>query len=126
MNQRIPLPAAHVQITPGQQLFKASENDIICNADTTTVEASAWFISGVVKILDGVLRVEENGSYLIALQSYRFPKVKLCTTRLNVERGQNQAGLKPKEKNLPRGCVSAVCRDFLPFNDDRDDVLLKL
>lgn len=31
--------------------------------------------------------------------------------------------VKHQGENLPRGCVSAVCRDFLPVNDDKDDVI---
>lgn len=122
LKQCIPLPAAHVQINPDNEYLK-SENDVICNGDGTTVEASAWFISGKVEIPDGVRRVEKDGflsdsitelhipdsvSYIQADSMWNCDKIKLIET---------------KGENLPRGCVSAVCRDFLPVNDDKDDVI---
>lgn len=122
VNQRIPLPAAHVQINPGNNYLK-SENDIICNADMTTVEASAWFISGVVKIPDGVLRVEENGFLSDSITELQIPESVNYVQPGSMWNGDKIKLIETKGENLPRGCVSAVCRDFLPFNDDRDDVI---
>lgn len=122
MNQRIPLPAAHVQINPGNNYLK-SENDIICNADMTTVEASAWFISGVVKIPDGILRVEENGFLSDSITELQIPESVNYVQPGSMWNGDKIKLIETKGENLPKGCVSAVCRDFLPFNDDRDDVI---
>lgn len=122
VKQYITLPAAHVQINPGNKYLK-SENDAICNGDGTTVETSAWFISGRVEIPDGVRRVEEIGYLSDGITELQIPDSVKYMHSYSIWNGDKIKLIESKGENLPKGCILAVCHDFLPFNDDRDDVI---
>lgn len=122
VKQYIPLPAAHVQINPGNKYLK-SENDVICNGDATTVEASAWFISGRVEIPDGVRRIEKDGLLSDNITELQIPGSVKYMHSDSMWNGDRIKMIEAKGKNLPKGCILAVCHDFIPFNDDRDDVI---
>ena len=122
VKQYIPLPAAHVQINSGNKYLK-SENDAICNGDGTTVETSAWFISGRVKIPDGARRIEEGGYLSDGITELQIPDSVKYIHSDSMWNGDKIKLIESKGENLPKGCILAVCHDFMPFDDDRDDVI---
>lgn len=122
VKQYIPLPAAHVQINSGNKYLK-SENDVICNGDATTVETSAWFISGRVEIPDGIRRIEKDGLLSDGITELQIPDSVEYIHSDSMWNGDKIKMIESKGKNLPKGCILAVCHNFLPFNDDRDDVI---